>query len=79
MMPKLSYTNPLSGRTGNLLDVGGLVRLLLGGVVLFGVFTAGQALWNRLRGVLGGVPVVGGLVRPPAPSPSPESQYEILA
>lgn len=49
-MPKLTtFTNPISGTRSSLFNVGNLLSMVLGVVVLLAVFNVGTNLFNRAR------------------------------
>ena len=48
----LDYKNPITGAKGNLLDVKGGVQMVLGVVVLLGVYAGGAYLFNQVKAKL---------------------------
>jgi hypothetical protein len=49
------FQNPISGKTGNLFDLGNLWQMILGVVVFMGVFAVGEKIAGSVNGKIPGV------------------------
>ena len=78
-MPNITgYESPLTGKKGRVTDLGGLLRLVLGGVVMIGVFYAANSIFGRLRS-LAPAPLANvlGRVNPAASAESTFGDYGV--
>ena len=68
-----SFESPLTGKTGNLTNVGGLFNLIKGALVIIAVYFAATTIFNRIRAA---VPApIAGLIGRVAPAADPAGAY----